>query len=272
MKLSIDKHIDSGLLFVNVHWNILQEELTEMRRKGMENICISSFHGWQVNTPITFLEANKWIKGIWILDEEIDITPLNNLLELQFLSFNYTKHTKGKIDFKNFPKLKHLSIISYAPKNMYNIGALTDLISFHCSRWNEIDLEIISQNIELKKLTFDYSKLENLKGIEHLKSLKQLDIYSAPSLKDISSLFEVKNSLSNLMFDLCPSIENFSVLEYLQNLETFVIQKSSPLDSVQFIKHLKKLRYAYIGSEVLDGDIEILKEKNIEYKKSKSYK
>lgn len=271
MKLNIEKHIDSELLFADVHVDILQEELTEIRRKGIENICISSFHGWKANTPINFLEANKWIKGIWIIDQEVDITPINNLSELKFLSFNYTKETKGKIDFNNFSNLEYLSIIAYNPKKMYNIGSLTKLIDFHCSRWNESDLETISKNMQIRKLTLDYCKLENLKGVDRLNNLKRLDIYSAPNLKDINDLGLIKNSITNLSFELCPKIEDFSVLSSLQNLETFVIQKSTPMQSVQFIKNLKNLRYAYIGTEVLDGNIEILKEKKIEYKKVKKY-
>ena len=61
-------------------------------------------------------------------------------------------------------------------------------------------------------------------------------------------------------------------IAHLENLETLVIQNSAPIPSVEFIRNFKKLKYAYIGSEILDGKTDVLDELGIEYKKMKKYK
>jgi hypothetical protein len=78
--------------------------------------------------------------------------------------------------------------------------------------------------------------------------------------------------LKKLSFELAKKVNSFLVLDELINLENIYIYESAPLHSIQFLKKLKNLKFAYIGTEVLDGDIAFLEEKGIEYKKLKKYK
>jgi len=56
------------------------------------------------------------------------------------------------------------------------------------------------------------------------------------------------------------------------NLKPFLVEDCPPIHSVKFFKGLKKLRYAYVRLEILDHDVSPLKERNIEFKRSKNYK
>ena len=70
-------------------------------------------------------------------------------------------------------------------------------------------------------------------------------------------------SLKKLSFELAKKVEDFEVLDKLINLESFYIYESAPIHSIQFLKPLKNLKYAYIGTEVLDGQIAYLDEKKV---------
>ena len=240
-ELEIDEHNDTGLKFVNIVANKLDECLELMQKKGCENICISSSHGWK--------------KGI----------------NLEFLSINYTKVSKGKINFKNLSKLKALSMNYCTPSNMANIEELKNLTYLYFSRWPYKDLKYISGNSKLQNLILDFSKFENLNGIEDFKHLKRLKVYSAPNLKSIGQIKPLTSILENVYFELCPKIESYTVVDLMYNLEYFYIARSAPIHSVQFLKNTSNLRYAYIGVEVIDKDIQVLKDKGIEYKKLKTY-
>lgn len=271
IELEIDEHNDTELKFVDIKANKLDECLEMMQQQGYENICISSAHGWKKGISIEFLQKLTWLKGVWIVDDEMDFSPINSCMNLEFLSINYTKDSKGKINFKNLPKLKALSMNNYTPINMENIEALMNLTYLYFSRWPYKDLVNISGNSKLQNLILDFAKLENLNGIENFKQLTRLKIYSAPNLKSIDQIKPLASILKNVYFELCPKIDSYKVVDKMHNLESFYIARSSPIHSVQFLKNTPNLRYAYIGVEVNDKDIQVLKDKGIEYKKFKSY-
>jgi len=268
--LIIDEHNDTGLQFVNLQADHLNDNLNLMKKQGYKNICISSAHGWKKGKSIEFLEKLIWVKGLWIIDNEMDFSPINNLHKLEFLSINYTKVSRGKVNFKNLLRLKVLAI-NYVPLNIENIGELVNLRYLYFSKWPFLDLEILKNNTKLGKLIFDYAKFENLNGIENFKHLSKLKIYSAPKLISINQLKPISSVLKNVYFELCPKIESYKVVDKMHNLEFFYIARSSAIHSVYFINNLVNLRYAYIGVEVADKDIQVLRDKSIEYKKLKTY-
>lgn len=270
MELDTVKYPDTGKIFVHINSRNITEILQLSRKNNIDNICLNPAFGWEDGTPLEFLKNNDWIKGIDIIGQKCNLTPINYLSKLTYFGGVGTNYT-GRLDFKNLSHLEYLTF-NWDQKKFQHFEVLTKLHEVRIWRWSDEGMHMMQKLIDLKKIELNYSrKLESLQGIENLKSLKRLDIYSAPNLRDINDLGLIKNSITNLNFEHCPKIEDFSVLESLQNLETFVIQKSAPMQSVQFIKNLKNLRYAYIGTEVLDGNIEILKEKKIEYKKLKKY-
>ena len=271
IELEIDEYNDTELKFVVIQANKLGECLNMMQQQGYENICISSAHGWKKGMSIEFLTKLEWVKGVWVVDDEMDFSPINNCMNLEFLSINYSKNSKGKINFKNLPKLKALCINYYTPINIENIEALVNLTYMYFSRWPFKDLVNISGNSKLQNLKLDFARLKNLNGIENFKQLTSLKIYSAPNLKSIDQIEPLALILKNVYFELCPNIDSYKAVNNMNNIESFYIARSSPIHSAQFLKNTPNLRYAYIGVEVNDKDIQVLKDKGIEYKKFKAY-
>lgn len=247
----------------------LQECLAQMQKQGIEYININSAFGWSSGSTLDFLKENTWIKGLWLVEDDLDLTPVNYLSELNYLGFSGNNY-KGVLDFGNISKLTDLTF-RWDKKAFKNLEACNKLEILKLNRCPYTDLTSISNFNKLKQLTLNFTKIESLAGLETLNDLFNVHIYSAPKLKTINSLAHIAPHLKKLSFELCPNIQNFSVLDSMTELETFYIYRSAPLHSVSFIKNQHNLKYAYIGTDVLDKNVEILKEKKIEFKKSKLY-
>lgn len=245
----------------------LGETVIQLKQRGIEHVAIIN---WTRETSLDFLIDQHWIKSLHLSIEHIDVSPVNSLKSLEHFECNYN-NLIGNIDLTNFSNLKQLKII-YS-KKLYSNFEKNDTIQYlEIGFWPYKDFEGLKKLKHIEWLEFNFAKkLISLNGIHYLNKLRRLKFYSAPKLEDISELKEISNTLNKLSFELVPKVKNFDVIGSLPNLESFYISRSAPIPSVQFIKHLKKLKYAYIGTEVLDNNVEILKEKKIEYKKSKKY-
>lgn len=249
----------------------INESLMEIKVAGYKNICFNSAFGWAEESDTTFLLKNDWVEGISIVNEKFDLDTINSLKKLNFFSAPGTKYS-GSVDFIIFPYLKYL-FISLSGKKYNNISCLKQLCELSIWQLPNADLNLFSENSKLEYLELNFSKkLESLLSIMFLKFLKRLNIYSAPNLRSIKDLLPLRENLTNLTLEKCPNIEDMETIAHLENLETLVIQNSAPIPSVEFIRNFKKLKYAYIGSEILDGKTDVLDELGIEYKKMKKYK
>ncbi len=242
-----------------------------IKENGIEYINMNSAHGWVDGFSLDFVKEYPWIKGVWLVTGGTDITPLNNLPNLERYGSS-SESKRGFLDFKNVPKLKDLTF-KWNPKLYVNFLACKNLKSLNIYSLPFDSLEFVSSIPDIEILEINKSiKLETLKGIGHLKNISRLEFYSVPKLANINYLKTTAPSLKKLSFELARKVEGFEVLDHLTNLESFYIYESAPIHSIQFLKSLKNLKYAYIGTEVLNGDVDFLEEKGIEYKKLKKYK
>lgn len=251
--------------------NDIAGSMNWIRENGIEYINMNTAHGWVDGYSLDFVKDYPWIKGVWLVTNSTDITPLNSLPNLErFGSSSESKN--GFLDFKNVPKLKEL-IFKWNPKLYVNFSECKNLkcLNIYSLPYNSLEFVSEMPDIEILEI-YRATKLETLKGIERLKYISRLVLYSVPKLTNINSLKLIAPSLKKLSFELARKVEDFQVLDQLTNLESFYIYESASIHSIQFLKKLKDLRYAYIGTEVLDGDVAFLEEKGIEYKKLKKYK
>ncbi len=247
----------------------MEATMQECKDQGIESLTIVS---WPEKSSLEFLRGQSFIKGIHIkLDGNIDITPINSLTNLEYFESNNNRLV-GTIDFGNFPNLKYLKF-GYSDSVFSGFESMRNLVELNVNNWPYANLEKMTHLDSLQILEFEFAKkLKSLEGIEYLKKLSELYFYSAPHLVDITAMEAVATNIRKLSFESVKRIEDFSVLEKIPELTKLYLYNCAPLHSIQFLKRLKSLKYAYIGTEVLDGNVEYLIEKGIEYKKLKKYK
>jgi hypothetical protein len=252
-------------------WDRLEDSLQWIRDNGITTLGITKTFGWNNGTSLEFLWKNPWIEGIAIIEDSFDLTPINGLPNLNYISLS-GNYYKGIIDLaylENFTELR----IGYNLQNFLNIDRIVSMQILELYSWPYETFEHIHKLENLEWLEIYRSpKLKGLSGLEKMRKLCSLSFKSVPNLTNIESLESIATSLMKLSFELARKVKDFTVLDKLHNLESFYIYESAPIHSIQFLKQLKNLKYAYIGTEVLDGDVAYLEAKGIEYKKLQKYK
>jgi len=270
MKLNLMKNPDGDFESVCLEWERLADNLAEMQRAGLHNIMINSELGWISGKPIDFLNENDWIEGVEIIGEDCDISPLNRLKKIRCLRLTSNKY-KGNIDFKNLNFLEYLSI-EWQKGAFINIDACLLLKFLEITKFPFGDLKLFGGFNALSVLKMHYSKLHSLNGIENCKKLKEIFIFSAPQLESINVPREVTFNIVRFLIEKCKRIVSYEILEEMLNLESLYLFEVSPIHSVDFLRKMKSLEYAYIGVDVLDKNVSYLKERGFEFKNRRLYK
>ncbi len=116
---------------------------------------------------------------------------------------------------------------------------------------------------ELMKLSLIQCGIATLAGIENCPKLQWLDLSYMRNLSDISSLSALAPTLRLLGFENCPKITDFSVISELKQLEYLELKGKNELPNLDFIKELPNLKLVNLTMNVLDGNLEYLK--NMQY-------
>ncbi len=159
----------------------------------------------------------------------VDYSKINGLIDLG------VNHTKGTLNFNRIPHLKSLSISHFTGKSR----DLTDLF--------------FSRNLDTLRMIC--CGIKSLNGIEISHSMQCLYLHNLRSLQDISALESVKDTLKALCIDCCGKIDDFSVLNKLENLELLRLNGNNTLPNLDFLKSLKNLKTFVFDMKIADGDL-----------------
>ena len=197
------------------------------------------------------------------VDKPLDFSPLYKMKVIKHLSCNNEVSIVNNKEIKKFNTIDYSKIkgleslqVSQLPnhKNYTNISTLKSLsISAYLN--NDKNLKGMFSSKILDTLEMILCKEESLDGIETSEKLQCLYIYYNRSLNDISALRNVKKTLKALKIEHCSKVNDFSVLEELENLEYLQIIGNNVLPDIQFIKKLKKLKTFMFDVNILDGDL-----------------
>lgn len=259
----------SNPAFISLKWNKIDECFDEMRKRDIRCISINSFWGWKKGKKIDFLAKYPWVEGISVVDEEIDISVINELRSIKWLQLTASKY-KGKVDFSNFPELNVLFCL-WNNKDYSNLNSCKECQEVDVWKFVWNDFQLLKEMTKLRKISLNYGNLQSLNGIENFSCLEDLSFYSMPHLNSLGGLQKVAGTLERLSIQKCKKINDYNSLKELKNLRAFLLSESSAVDSVEFIHNMQKLDYAYIGVEVLDKKVSVLKERDFGFKKSKNY-
>lgn len=207
-----------------------------------------------------------FIESIDILSDSVkDFEGLYSLRKLIRINSQ-----NSKIDYAKFDNLKSIALETVDKYSLEQISLLTKLERLGLyNKCAEIDLSILSKNINLKKLVIRGSKLKSLNGLENFKDLELLSLFHNRSLISLEGISKDHINLKKIEIYSAPKL--FEVNNYLKELPnlTFLQLDSKKVDSFCFLNSLKKLELLSIHNlvcEVEDGNkvplIDALKKTN----------
>ncbi len=165
-----------------------------------------------------------------------DFSPISKYLELEDLSLGETKSISINVDF--ISSFKNL-------KRFYNDGM-------------KKGLEVLSGLTQLEVLTLRGVKMEDLKFVEKLQNLKEVNLLYG-SYKEVSSLSKLRQ-LEALEISRTRQIPDYDFLSGLINLKTLCFEGMSKMEVLPNLSSLKNLNKIQIDNNSRLVDIRSIKQ------------
>lgn len=200
----------------------------------------------------------KYIKIIPVdsVGDGFDYSPLYNMPQIKCLQcstqYGFYEQYSTSIDCSKINGLEDIHVTNTKYQSFNEIVTLKGL---GLSNYKKNDLSEAFNSVMLDTLSIFQSKLISLDGIQKSQKMQCLYLYYNRSLRDISALKNIKNTLKALRIENCPKIEDFSVLCELENLELLELSGSNTLPDLFFLKQMKNLKTFVFDINILDGDL-----------------
>lgn len=228
-----------------------------MLAQGIQYITLSRDVGWE-GQDISFLETLDFLKGVNIYAFDIkDVSVLRYLPTLEHIGLGC--ELSVELDISQFKHLKNF--FSRHSKKLKNWWEVSTLERLNLTSYPFENLIPLQQLASLKSLQLTSTKLQTLNGINHLKNLQLLDLYSCPKLISLESLNALK-SLEEIEIESCKRIEKLDEIEGLENLRKFLLTNCGDIQSITPLKNCLHLKKIFIGAntKITDGDFSPLLE------------
>ncbi|WP_426065385.1 hypothetical protein [Flavobacterium sp. DSP2-3-1] len=232
--------ITSANLKQNLEALIKEKDINTIRLTDdykLENLDFLTSHNLDFIESIDILsDSVKDFEGLYSLRNLIRVNSQNS-----------------KIDYTKFKKLKSIGLEIVDKYSLEKISLLTKLERLGLyNKYAEIDLSILSKNINLKQLQIRSSKLKSLKGLENFKDLELLGLFHNRSLTSLEGISKNHTKLRKIEIYSAPKL--LEVNNYLGNLQnlTFLQLDSKRVDSFGFLNSLNKLELLSIHNLVCD--------------------
>lgn len=242
----------------DVPYHSIEEYIETINRNMLEKAVV-------ILDDISFLPQCPTLKHLNIIPSyqaspKFDFSPLYDMPEILKLTcqnrYGDREQYLSEIDFARIRGLTSLGFV--ANKGTINYNKVETLKTLHVADFTgeNRDLSDLTCGRSLDSLRLIQCKMRSLNGIEVSNRMQCLQLYYNRSLRDISALSRVKETLWALRLENCPKIEDFSVLEELENLQVLELSGGNALPNLSFLKKMKKLKMFDFSMNVLDGNLE----------------
>ncbi len=185
-----------------------------------------------------------------------DYSPLYEMPQLECVNcrteYAPREQYRTALEYRRFAALRAISAAGPGHIGFEEVPGLRKLSL--CRDTRHTDMTGVSCSTDLREAFFLQCKLRSLRGLEQHPELEDLTLLHCRSLADISDLRHC-SSLRTLAMETCPKIQDFSVLETLENLEHLQLFGSQTLPSLDFVKKMPKLRTFVFTMDVADGNL-----------------
>lgn len=185
---------------------------------------------------LSFLDQMPSIEGFYLLQNNLDISVINNLKKLRVLHLN---NLDSSIDFSN---LKNIEVLGCTfTKELKNIKHCNMLFWLWLDNFKLSDLTYLSALTNLKYLSLYKTAITNLIGIASLKNLTTLTIDSAPKLVSLQGLEGANENLSMLDISNAKHLVSYEQISNLRHIKKVHCYKTGPCHNFNFINNLDSL-------------------------------
>jgi protein phosphatase 1 regulatory subunit 7 len=219
-----------------------------IKEKRIVSIQINDSLGGKLN-DLSFLKEIPNIESVSVLQENLDLSPINSLIGLKCLNFN---ESKQKIDFNNFPNLKKLGC-NYS-KSISNLDKAINLEWLYLHNYNKENLLDFSSMNNIRFLHLFNTSIKNLLGIDNCSLLKNLDIDKAPKLSSLEGLSSKNISLTKMSIYNAKLLTDLTSIELLDNLEFLWLKKIPDVNNLDFLKNSKVLNNFCLGAKLIQKE------------------
>lgn len=232
----------------------INESVKYINEFNVTNVEVEDFDCDDLN----FLKEFPSIEKLSILNHFVkDLSGIYGLNKLRVLAIN---ETTTKVEFR-INELKNLEeLYGTLPRKTVGINELNNLkkVALWGYKPKSKNLNEFKNLKSLHKLSMTQSSLHTLDGIEEIVNLKSLGLYYLRTLVDITALEKVKAPVSELFFENCKSIADFSPIHNLKELEKLIIRACGDIPSLSFILKLNKLKsLEFPETNILDGNLNV---------------
>lgn len=160
---------------------------------------------------------------------------------------------KASIDYSKIRGLEQITMSDNGHSGYEKVPTLKEI--WICGNKKIQDFNSISCSTIIRRATVFSCGIRSLEGIEKQTELSDLTLWHNYSLKNISALAAVSGTLKELAIDACSKIQDFEVLNTLENLEHLYLDGNNKIPNLQFLRNMKKLKVFVCTMNVEDGDL-----------------
>lgn len=253
MELKIRENSNGRYVFIET--DNFEEGIKFVKENKLEQIQLVGADGTDVhNIDFSLFESiSKHLKTLSISDFNSKISVIQNADSLYTLTGLEKLFLNQKIDFEidlsRFESLVQVGLIF--SKKVQNLNKALKIETLVISNgYPNQDLTLLDGMDSLRVLhIYKSSKLQNLRGIEELKNLKEIKLAFNAKLTDIEKMND--SQIEKIHIEKCKNLTNFSVLSGNNQLKELFITE---LDSLQFINDMNSLEKIHFW-ECKDGDL-----------------
>jgi Leucine-rich repeat (LRR) protein len=264
IRLSTDRSQESAWIFDG---NDIHIAAGEMRKSPIQNIWISSHHGFKASNLDCLLHLPAVSSLCVDTDHLIDLSAVSHLSDLRSLSLgenislpcdigalqaleelNLDISAKQDLPKRLMPKVKKLWVWHFKGESadfLEYFPAVEDLTLIQANKLTSLDGVSTCKNLRVLDVGY-CPKLTNIADLAKLQSLKEIQLTNLKSLNSIRPVFDLKK-LEKLFLEKIPTINSAVDFQSLENLNFLTCAETEIEDGdLSCLLDMDALRHCYI--------------------------